>query len=747
MSITPFFHVYHKYVFIMSNISKIKISGTSYNLKDENACKVVELTQAEYDYLPTSAKTSNSLFVITDATAGDLSNYYTKTETDNAITAATSTKQDTLVSGTNIKTINGETLLGEGNITIQGGSGGGKAIEAGRGISITTGETANTVSFNLPISAGTGTNSIIEGSADLANGISSHAEGTKTIASGENSHAEGENTSANGKGSHAEGCLSNANGEYSHAEGFFSKANGKYSHAEGMNTIANNMAEHASGQYNNSVSASTTFGDSGNTLFSVGNGTSESAKHNAFEIRQNGDIYITKDGQDVKLQDQLGGGGSSYTAGDGIDISNDVISVTGKVDTSTYETYTAATDTALASKQTTLTAGTGISIVDNVISATGGSGGESCTVDSTTIFYTFSRRYSNVALNMMARYAVLDYAQDKTETPNVYVEVKFMDINYNTYVNQNISLNYSTSSYTLGDISQAEYIDVTYDSTIDDFKIAVATAHTSTVFIDYINFFEGNIKVPFYTISSGSPCTVIENDIPTAISELSDSMLKGLNRIDINSQQDAIYIYTEQLDGYSNSRKIKLDEIDGSSSTLKPDIYVGFGTSGWTEINLSNQCYIFYLKATKYRVTYNNGELDSNSMGLQLTVEYAGKEMYDYIVFDETKQPSLQTQPVFSAATVDWNASTRELVITYPETIELYGRQESVNISQIYSNGCYFGNAITKLESYGEEKQALKPYVKETRAALGGLKLVKLTQSEYDALATKDNSTLYVIVN
>ena len=256
----------------MANISKIKISGASYDIKDENACKVVELTQAEYDDLPTTAKTSNSLFVITDATAGDLSNYYTKsetsgateistalaskadtattytkTETDNAITAATSTKQDTLVSGTNIKTINGETLLGEGNITIQGGSGGGKAIEAGRGMSITTGETADTVSFNLPISAGTGTNSIIEGSAELANGISSHAEGTKTIASSENSHAEGENTRANGKGSHAEGFLSNSNGEYSHAEGFFARANGKYSHAEGMNTIASGDYSHAEG--------------------------------------------------------------------------------------------------------------------------------------------------------------------------------------------------------------------------------------------------------------------------------------------------------------------------------------------------------------------------------------------------------------------------------------------------------------------------------------------------------------------
>ena len=179
MSITPFFHVYHKYVFIMANINKIRLSGTTYSIQDENATKTVELTQAEYDAL--SVKDPNTFYIITDATAGDLSNYYTKTETDglldtkldvtaytptdlsnyytksetsgateistalaskadtaatytktetdNAITAATSTKQDTLVSGTNIKTINGETLLGEGNITIEGGGGGGGTVD------------------------------------------------------------------------------------------------------------------------------------------------------------------------------------------------------------------------------------------------------------------------------------------------------------------------------------------------------------------------------------------------------------------------------------------------------------------------------------------------------------------------------------------------------------------------------------------------------------------------------------------
>lgn len=34
-----------------------------------------------------------------------------------------------------------------------------------------------------------------------------------------------------------------------------------------------------------------------------------------------------------------------------------------------------------------------------------------------------------------------------------------------------------------------------------------------------------------------------------------------------------------------------------------------------------------------------------------------------------------------------------------------------------------------------------------TSPDFGGLKLVKITQAAYDALTTKDNSTLYVITN
>ena len=100
----------------MANINKISVAGTIYDIQDQHASKTVELTQSEYDGL--AVKEANTYYIITDAEGGNLSNYYTKGETDTLL----GEKQPTLVSGTNIKTINNESLLGEGNIDIQGGS-------------------------------------------------------------------------------------------------------------------------------------------------------------------------------------------------------------------------------------------------------------------------------------------------------------------------------------------------------------------------------------------------------------------------------------------------------------------------------------------------------------------------------------------------------------------------------------------------------------------------------------------------
>ena len=238
----------------------------------------------------------------------DSSDVYLKGETSGAteIATALSGKQATLVSSENIKTINNESILGSGNIDIQGG--GGKAIEAGRGISVTTGETADTVSFNLPIYNGSGNNSIYLNSKrpqnypNKASGENSFVVGTNNIASGSHSIAMG------GYDSYGDGCSATTYNSFAMGRGTLSE--GFCSIAKGYHNKSSNYYEESGGRFNVSNKANTTFGDSGNTLFSVGNGTADNARHNAFEIRQNGDIYISSGGTDIKLQDHLGGGGS-----------------------------------------------------------------------------------------------------------------------------------------------------------------------------------------------------------------------------------------------------------------------------------------------------------------------------------------------------------------------------------------------------------------------------------------------------
>lgn len=300
-----------------------------------------------------------------------LTAYSTTQEVNTMINQSVSGKQDTLSAGTNITIV-------DNVISAQGG---GATYTAGTGIDITS----NVISTTLPITTGSGQYSVVittsdnqykptasgsysyaegtytsakgsyshaEGDFTTATGTSAHAEGHNTKAYGTYSHAEGYNTTASGAYSHAEGNITQAIGQnshaegynttastdYSHAEGAFTKANASYSHAEGAGSQTNgtnshaegyftkteNVAEHASGQYNVSNKASATFGHSGNTLFSVGNGTGVNARNNAFEVRQNGDVYVTSGGTNIKLQDHLGG--TTYTAGVGIDITNNVIS-------------------------------------------------------------------------------------------------------------------------------------------------------------------------------------------------------------------------------------------------------------------------------------------------------------------------------------------------------------------------------------------------------------------------------------
>lgn len=242
--------------------------------------------------------------------------------------------------------------------------GGGKAIEAGRGISITTGETADTVSFNLPISAITGTDIMYGGannSVSISGGSSSYnnffGSGNTISVSGLRATSAicnivlGNKNSVNFKGAEESwqySLIIGQNNSVSYSTymggpspyniicgasntidknisncfvmGNYNKPKKKFNTNIGYSLNTTNDYEFAHAKFNVSSSATTSFGNSGNTLFSVGNGDDNDKRHNAFEIRQNGDIYIadTNDTSTtnyyekpmIKLQDALGGGGS-----------------------------------------------------------------------------------------------------------------------------------------------------------------------------------------------------------------------------------------------------------------------------------------------------------------------------------------------------------------------------------------------------------------------------------------------------
>ena len=244
--------------------------------------------------------------------------------------------------------------------------GGGKAVSGGTNISITTVETADTINCTLPYfklddkekytiygqNHPSFKNQATYAYRSLFIGDFNEVKGNSSFYSFTSNYVIGDGNEINGKISdYSKGynivigqnnSLSGTNLSYSYVIGQGNSGYTSNTLLTGWYNQAYNGYESAFGKFNASNTGST---DADKSLFSVGNGT-YSARHNAFEIRQNGDIYITKDGQDVKLQDQLGGGGgSSYTAGDGIDITNDVISVTGKVDTSAITTSVTSAST------------------------------------------------------------------------------------------------------------------------------------------------------------------------------------------------------------------------------------------------------------------------------------------------------------------------------------------------------------------------------------------------------------------
>jgi hypothetical protein len=727
------------------------------------------------------------------------------------VETALAQKQNQLVAGENI-TISGNVISSEG---------GGKAIEAGRGIAITTGETADTVSFNLPIYAGTGENSIIigdernissernsvaegrstsattqyahsEGSRTLASGSSSHAEGSSTTASGNSSHAEGSRTSATSDASHSEGYQTSASGEYSHSEGqgtlasgssshaegrstsattvgahsegsgtlasgqyshsegSGTTASGKYSHAEGSSTTASgnsshaegistsamanyshsegenvnatNQCEHSQGRYNVSNKANTTWGDSGNTLFSVGNGTS-SARHNAFEIRQNGDIYITKDGSDVKLQDQLGSGGgtveSAITSGSTNAVESKAIWSAVTYDVSINETLEfdntyAATNYPSGCNSVTFERNDGAALPPGDYVFT--SGGSEVAKLTCAVISWWPVEISWTSSDPKLTYVV---AEGNTAVTASYSELA-SDIDGVTV----------TSAFTTTSTATA--------SGENHLWINENTYRKDEVYNkSEINVLSGVIDTKLNTIS-GAVDTKLDATAytPTIV----DSALSVTSSNPV--QNKALYNELRIVDGGVETETVL--EWDGSNTTNYPEgctkIKVEVDTS---ETTTTSSSYFFYNGDEKiggFGISVNDGEISVTISIINATYEISGSTVIiSYpTVTNVTHLISFWVQFPIKAVTITGGSVTtlRDQVVA--------------NTTAIAANTTALGGKVdtsaitTSVTSSSTDAQV--PSAKAVNDKLGGLSLVQLTQAEYDALATKDNNTLYVIV-
>ena len=107
-------------------------------------------------------------------------------------------------------------------------------------------------------------------------------------ASGVQSFASGIHSTASGDYSRAEGYYSVASGEASHAENRGAVASGDYSHCEGKDTVAAGECQHVSGKYN-------IVDNNDDYAEIIGNGTADNARSNARELDWNGNEYLAGD--------------------------------------------------------------------------------------------------------------------------------------------------------------------------------------------------------------------------------------------------------------------------------------------------------------------------------------------------------------------------------------------------------------------------------------------------------------------
>lgn len=384
-------------------------------------------------------------------------------------------------------------------------------------------------------------------------------------------------------------------------------------------------------------------------------------------------------------------------------------------------------DEAVSGKQDTLISGANIKTINNEsilgsgnITIQGGGGG---TVDETPIYTIWENDFRDASQSINARKAILDFQGDKSITTGTYVYAQILNKTSGQWYYPNATLNYVEGTYTKSQ-DDNNYLVVEYNSEIEDFIVSVSDNYPNAILFS-VTFYSGKIKIESATIESGDTSDVIETSVANIFGDLYTKDLANVNMVslDVMSPKN-LRLVSQKKNGTSNGQNIKLDDliatVNGADKTIKTDIKVPLGTSGWTEVsNISaSTCNTEYLGEplpfTSFRLTYNTN--DMNMLNLRLRAGTTSYSTAFFINWDSSQNKFVVSNETFSATTITLDTTNHILTVELPATIEYGGTQGQTILFGLNSDRCQFGYSITKLEYYGEEKQDLIPFIQQLRS-------------------------------
>lgn len=266
--------------------------------------------------------------------------------------------------------------------------------------------------------------------------------------------------------------------------------------------------------------------------------------------------------------------------------------------------------------------------------------------------------------------------------------------------------------------------------------------------VDNVAIVNGNLVITFNTDSGKQPISIPLTDIfdpnnyydktaiDTIISGITDDIIddeevisSALNDLNERKLDASAYTPTDLSNYYTKSETSGATEISAALNDKLTDVSTGtasYAGSGVTDIKISKNGSSYTTRT--YVASINNKPILAGS-------DYTNVNKFSLV----------ETSAITSSVT---SASTDTEIPTAKAVYDALGQGGGGSASSAITSGdtnAVQGGAV--YDKFDEVESVTAAALNNLNNKFGGLSLVKLTQAEYDALTTKDNNTLYVIVD